>query len=295
MNFISSRKSRARHEEIGKASWHLNDCEKVIASLPKKNLWDLVVSSPPYNIGKSYEKKVSLNDYMEWQKRIIDQIVPRIKETGSLCWQVGNYVDNGTITPLDFEFHSIFTEHGLKLRNRIIWHYGHGLHAKRRFSGRYEVVLWYTKSDDYTFNLDDVRIPSKYPGKRHYKGPNAGKLSSNPNGKNPEDVWSIPNVKANHVEKTSHPCQFPVGLIERLVLGLTNKNDVVFDPFAGVASAGVAALVHDRRFIGCEIDREFYKTGKERLKEAVYGEAKYRPHDKPLYDHTKSNLSVRPK
>jgi adenine-specific DNA-methyltransferase len=154
--------------------------------------------------------------------------------------------------------------------------------------------MWYTKGDKYLFNLDDVRIPSKYPGKKHFKGPNAGQISGNPLGKNPEDVWDIPNVKSNHVEKTGHPCQFPVGLIERLILSMTKKDDLVFDPFSGVASAGVAAALHGRRFIGCEIMPKYAKTGLARLQEALDGTARYRPHDKPVYDHTKSNLSVMP-
>jgi adenine-specific DNA-methyltransferase len=171
---------------------------------------------------------------------------------------------------------------------------GHGLHNKRRFSGRYEVILWYTKSDNYVFNLDDVRIPSKYPGKRHFKGPKTGQLSGNPKGKNPEDVWDIPNVKSNHVEKTEHPCQFPVGLVERLVLALTNEDDLVFDPFAGVGSAGVAAAIHHRRFWGAEILPEYVALARARIKCALNGKPRYRPHDKPLYDHTKSNLSKIP-
>ncbi|WP_341790722.1 site-specific DNA-methyltransferase [Rickettsia endosymbiont of Polydrusus tereticollis] len=232
--------------------------------------------------------------YLEWQKRIIDQLIPRLKSTGSICWQVGNFIDNGYIVPLDIEFAPMFKEHKLQMRNRIIWHFGHGLHSKKRFSGRYEVVLWYTKSNEYTFNLDDARVPSKYPGKRHFKGPKAGQLSGHPLGKNPDDVWNIPNVKSNHVEKTSHPCQFPVGLIERLTLALTNKSELIFDPFAGVASAGVAAAIHSRRFWGCELNKEYAKIGITRLEETLRGQAKYRPHDKPLYDHTKSNLSLMP-
>ena len=196
--------------------------------------------------------------------------------------------------PLDIQFDPIFRKHGLSLRNRIIWHFGHGLHNKRRFSGRYEVILWYTKSDNYVFNLDDVRIPSKYPGKRHFKGPKTGQLSGNPKGKNPEDVWDIPNVKSNHVEKTEHPCQFPVGLVERLVLALTNEDDLVFDPFAGVGSAGVAAAIHHRRFWGAEILPEYVALARARIKSALSGKPRYRPHDKPLYDHTKSNLSKIP-
>lgn len=274
------------------------DCEKFLTKLPEEPLFDLIVTSPPYNIGKIYEKKTGLDVYLEWQTRIINELIPRIKDGGSLCWQVGNYIDNNEVFPLDIEFAPIFKEHGLRLRNRIIWQFGHGLHNRRRFSGRYEVVMWYTKSDakneSYTFNLDNVRVPSKYPGKRHFKGPKAGDYSGNPLGKNPEDVWNIPNVKSNHVEKTDHPCQFPVGLIERLVLALTNPGDLVFDPFAGVASAGVAAALHERRFLGTELMQDYAKKGTERIQEALNGTARYRPHDKPLHDHTGSPLAIAP-
>lgn len=267
------------------------DTEDFLSALPEEQIFDLVISSPPYNIGKSYEKKSALEDYLQWQERILDLIIPRLKENGSLCWQVGNFVENGQIVPLDIEMAYIFKKHGLKLRNRIIWHFGHGLHNKRRFSGRYEVVMWYTKTDDYFFDVDPVRIRSKYPGKRHFKGPNKGKLSGNPLGKNPEDVWTIPNVKANHVEKTDHPCQFPVGLIERLILSMTKPGQLIFDPFSGVGSAGVAAALHQRHFWGCELQGNYAKQGKERIDSALNGTARYRPHDKELYDHTQSKLS----
>ena len=177
----------------------------------------------------------------------------------------------------------------MPLRNRIVWKFGHGMHCKRRFSGRYEVVLWYTKKEaDYVFNLDAVRIKSKYPGKRYFRGPKKGQYSGNPQGKNPEDVWDIPNVKSHHIEKTDHGRQFPVGLIERLVLALTNDGGLVFDPFAGVGSAGVAAAIHRRRFWGAEIVPHYVSTGRERIEAALRGRARYRPHDKPIYDHTGS-------
>lgn len=289
----SSKKITASDLERDYLFWQ-GDTLAFLKSLPMAELFDMVVTSPPYNIGKSYEKRQSLEDYMRWQTEIIAEIVPRLKSTGSICWQVGNFVDNGVIQPLDIEFAPVFKSHDLQLRNRIIWHFGHGLHNKRRFSGRYEVVLWYTKSNDYIFNLDDVRIPAKYPGKKHFKGPKAGQISGNPKGKNPEDVWSIPNVKANHIEKTEHPCQYPVGLIERLVLATTNPGALVFDPFSGVGSAGVAAALHGRRFWGAELAPRYIKTAISRIEDALNGEAKYRPHDVPLYDHTKSNLSKIP-
>lgn len=272
----------------------LMDVERFLDSLPQEPIFNLVVTSPPYNIGKQYENQMPLSDYVAWQKRIIEKIYPRLKNNGSICWQVGNYVENGSITPLDIELAPIFKELKLHLRNRIIWHFGHGLHSKNRFSGRYEVIMWYTKTDTYTFNLDDVRVPSKYPGKRSYRGKNKGKLSGNRRGKNPEDVWDVPNVKCNHVEKTNHPCQFPVGLIERLILALTNEGELVFDPFSGVASSGVAALLHKRNFWGCEIMPDYVNMGKDRLEQTVVGNIRYRPYNKPIYDAKSSKLSKIP-
>lgn len=280
--------------------WH-GDVEKLLDSLPEEPIFDLVFSSPPYNIGKGYEQRQEFDQYVEWQGRIIRKIITRLKPTGSICWQVGNFLEKNkggrtsTILPLDIVFHNLFCTAGVKLKNRIVWQFGHGLHCSYRFSGRYEVIMWYTKNDNYTFNLDAIRIPQKYPGKRHFKGPRKGEYSSNPMGKNPEDVWNIPNVKSNHVEKTVHPCQFPVALVDRFVLALTNEDQLVFDPFAGVGSAGVAALIRKRQFWGCELDKKYISIAKERLKDAVDGQAKYRPLDKPVYDHTKSTLSKKPK
>lgn len=276
------------------------DVGDFLNELPCEPLFDLVVTSPPYNLGKEYESRRDLAEYLEWQKHVITACVLRLKPTGSVCWQVGNHILDGktgrgtSILPLDMLFHPIFDSLDLKLRNRIIWRFGHGLHCKYRFSGRYETVLWYTRTDDYVFNLSDVLVPQKYPGKKHYKGPRAGQYSCNPDGKNPEDVWDIPNVKSNHIEKTAHPCQFPVALVERLIRALTNENALVFDPFAGVASSGVAAAITRRRFWGAEISTAYLREGQARLRAALNGSLKYRPIDKPIYDHTQSTLSQVP-
>jgi len=274
--------------------WQM-DAKTFLEKTPRNLRFKLIVTSPPYNIGKTYEKIKPIDSYLSAQAKIIDLLIEKLLDGGSLCWQIGNFITKNEIIPLDFLLYPLFKKHNLQLRNRIIWRFGHGLHNTKRFSGRYEVVLWFTKTiknkPDYTFNLNNVRISSKYPGKRYFKGPNAGKISSNPLGKNPEDVWDIPNVKSNHVEKTTHPCQFPVGLIERIVLALTNKDDLVFDPFCGVASAGVACAIHGRKFWGTELRDEYVKIGQRRLKEALNGSIRYRPHNKPIYDHTKSKLS----
>jgi adenine-specific DNA-methyltransferase len=127
-------------------------------------------------------------------------------------------------------------------------------------------------------------VPQKYPGKKYFKGPKAGKYSCNPLGKNPGDLWVIPNVKSNHIEKTGHPCQFPVELIERLVLSMTNEGDWVFDPFLGTGTSIIAAIRHDRRGAGAEIVPKYIKLAKERIEEELAGTLRTRPMDKPVYD-----------
>jgi adenine-specific DNA-methyltransferase len=250
----------------------------------KKESMNLIVTSPPYNIGKAYERRTSREIYIEEQAATIAEAVRLLHPQGSICWQVGNHVDDGEIFPLDIILYDLFKNHGLKLRNRIIWTFGHGLHCQRRFSGRHEAILWFTKGDQYTFNLDPVRVPSKYPNKKHFKGPNRGKISSNPLGKNPSDLWEIPNVKANHVEKTVHPCQFPVALVERLVLALTNPGDSVLDPYLGVGSSAIAALMHGRNAYGCDITRDYVDVALERIHQLEAGVLRTRPLDKPIYD-----------
>ena len=244
----------------------------------------LVVTSPPYNLGKGYEARTSLEAYVEAQRRVIAQCVRVLHPRGSLCWQVGNYVANGEIAPLDIILYPVFRDQGLKLRNRIVWHFGHGLHCTKRLSGRYETINWWTRGDGYTWNLDSIRVPSKYPHKRHFKGPNAGKLSGNPKGKNPSDVWSFPNVKNNHPEKTIHPCQFPVELAERLVLSMTDPGDAVLDPYMGVGSTVIAALMHGRAAYGCDIVREYVEIARARVERLRSGTLRTRPMGKPIYD-----------
>lgn len=259
------------------------DNRTFMAGLPDEKM-KLIVTSPPCNLGKSYESKAPPEVYLEEQREVIDECVRLLHPQGSLCWQVGNYVEEGEIIPLDTLLYPIFKRLGLKLRNRIIWHFGHGLHCTNRLSGRYETVNWWTKGDRYTWNLDPIRTPSKYPGKRYFKGPNVGKLSGNPKGKNPSDVWIFPNVKSNHPEKTSHPCQFPVELVERLVLSMTNPGDAVFDPYMGVGSSVIAALMHDRKAYGCDIVSEYVKIAHERIEQLYAGTLRTRPMGKPIYD-----------
>lgn len=264
-------------------------CLDLLQQIPD-NEAALVVTSPPYNIGKVYERKIRLETYLKQQTQVIKECVRILSPRGSICWQVGNYVESGEVFPLDTLLYDIFKRQcGLFLRNRIIWHFEHGLHCSKRFSGRYETIMWFTKSDDYHFDLDPVRVPQKYPGKKYFKGPNKGKYSSNPLGKNPGDLWIIPNVKHNHPEKTNHPCQFPVELIERLVLSMTKPGDLVFDPFIGAGTTAVAAALRGRRAAGADIVKEYIDTATERVALALEGRLPVRPMNKPIYKPPKDS------
>jgi len=271
------------------------DTLKLLKTIPDETV-ELVVSSPPYNLGKSYENRQDFKQYLGFQKQIIEECYRILKPEGNFCWQVGNYIEKGEVFPLDIYYYDIFKfDFGMQLRNRIIWYFGHGLHAKKRFSGRYETILWFSKTDNYIFNLDPVRVPSKYPGKKYFKGSKKGQLSCNPKGKNPSDIWEIlitdfdtcmwdiPNVKSNHPEKTIHPCQYPIELIERLVLSMTNKHGIVLDPFMGVGSTLLAALLHDRKAIGVDKEKEYCDIAKERIIDLENGILKKRELGKPVH------------
>jgi len=180
---------RARFALENDVTLFQGNCLRLLKKIPDGAV-QLVITSPPYNVGKIYERKQKLQDYLDLQKEVIAECVRVTKLGGSICWQVGHHVNgHQQVIPLDLLLHPVFAKYEesaeIRLRNRIVWHFEHGLHCQVRFSGRHETILWYTKGDRYTFNLDAVRVPQKYPGKRAYRGPNHGNFSGNPLGKNP--------------------------------------------------------------------------------------------------------------
>lgn len=270
------------------------DCMDTIVGLDNDSI-DLVFTSPPYFQGKDYDNSILLDDFLQIIEDCQRELYPKLRPGASLCWQVGSQVRNGVTTPLDLYVHQVclkFPE--LKLRNRVIWTFGHGEHAKKRLSGRYETVLWYTKGSNYQFNLDDIRVPQKYPGKRHYKGPNRGKWSGNPLGKNPGDVWEIPNVKANHVEKTKHPCQFPVALVTRFIRALTVEDDLVVDPYSGSSTSAIAALECKRQFLCIEIEKPYFDISVQRINDWYAGKEKVRADLPSATPDPRSAVAARP-
>lgn len=301
LSAATQEKNVSKEKQMPDDNCHIiqGDVLNSLKDIPNKTI-QLIITSPPYNIGKLYEKEnqLSLEQYLNWLEEVIIELSKKITATGSICWQVGNYIKDKEVFPLDIYFYEIFKRHGFRLRNRIIWRFNFGLNANSRLSGRYETLLWFTKTDNYKFNLDPIRIPQLYPGKRHSssKGVKAGKPSGNPKGKNPSDywefsadtvfnsepIWDIPNVKAQHPEKTIHPCQFPVELAERCVLAFSDKGDKILDPFLGTGTSIIAALKHNRIGIGIDKSAEYAALAKKRIQDFESGKLKLRNMGTPI-------------
>ena len=250
------------------------------------NYFNLICTSPPYNIPIAYGKRMPFDCYLKQMRKVIKECDRVLNSTGAIIWQVGNYVDkDGSILPLDVYFLPMFLKLGYKLRNRVALITEFGQHSKHRLSGRWECFLWLTKSDNYTFNLDEIRIPQLYPGKKAYKGPNAGNLSSNPLGKNPGDHWKYNPVRSNHPEKVDHPCAFPLDIVFKWIKAFSNISDKVLDPFMGVGSIPISAKALGRKGYGCDLKQDYVDIAVNRLQQLKRGELKARINGETILLH----------
>jgi adenine-specific DNA-methyltransferase len=243
---------------------YLGDCLDLLKRVPEETV-QLVVSSPPYNLGKEYESRRELDEYLAEQRTVLAECVRVLRPGGSVFWQVGAYADRGELIPLDIRIFPMLEGLGLTPRNRIVWVRQHGVHARRKFSCRHEAILWFTKGDDYVFNLDPIRVPQKYQNKKAWKGEKKGQLTCHPDGKNPGDIWVFRNVKHNHEEETIHPCQFPEDMVARIVLATTEPDDIVLDPYMGAGTVAVVAQETGRHFLGAELDQRYHQVAMRRL------------------------------
>ena len=181
----TSRESQGQTRRGAQLIIACEDNRAFLRSLPDESM-KLIVTSPPYNLGKRYETRAPLDVYVGAQRCVIDECVRLLHPCGSICWQVGNYVENGEIIPLDSILYPVFHGQGLKLRNRIVWHFGHGLHCTRRLSGRYETINWWTKGHSYTWTLDEIKSAVKVPEQTALQGPQRRKAVGKPEMKEPE-------------------------------------------------------------------------------------------------------------
>lgn len=232
-------------------------CELLPKLVDAKFFVDLTITSPPYNIGKEYEALMLLDEYIKWCSSWMTQVFKITKEQGAF-WLNAGYLDvteKGLCVPIPY---LIWDKSPFYLLQEIVWKYGAGVTAKRRLSPRNEKWLFYIKDKtNYTFNLDEIRDSNvKYPNQKKN-----GKYRCNPLGKNPSDIWEFPKVttgkKRSSKERTGHPAQFPLRVVERIIKSSSNQLELVLDPFAGSCSAGIAAAGLGRIFLGIEIKPKY--------------------------------------
>jgi adenine-specific DNA-methyltransferase len=251
------------YEKLGFILYNM-DCLEGLRKI-EKPIIDLAVTSPPYNIGKEYEKVMLLKDYIEFSQKWTKEIYRLTKPHGAFLLNIG-YVEvpnKGHAVPLAY---LVWDKTEFYLLQEIVWNYGAGVACKRKLSPRNEKILWYVKDrENYAFNLDDIRDKDvKYPNQKK-----KGKLRCNILGKNPSDVWQIAKVTSGNgrasPERTGHPAQFPVDLIERIVKGFSNIGDVVLDPFMGSGTVAEVAIRNRRKVVGFEIKPEYCEYIVERI------------------------------
>jgi adenine-specific DNA-methyltransferase len=243
------------YETSNIAIYH-GDCLEFMSMLPSQSI-DLTITSPPYNIGKEYEKVRQLDQYLDWCETWIKEIYRLTNSFGAFWLNLGYLEIPGKAKAIPIPY-LLWDRSPFYLIQEVVWNYGAGVAYRQMFSPRNEKFLWYAKdSNNYIFHLDKIRDPNvKYPNQKKN-----GKLKCNPLGKNPTDVWQFPKVTSgknrSSIERTAHPAQFPINVIDRIVKGCSNENNIILDPFMGSGSTAEVALKNKRYAIGFEIDEKY--------------------------------------
>ncbi|MFK0183507.1 DNA-methyltransferase [Streptomyces rubiginosohelvolus] len=240
------------------------DSLDLLKSIPSQ-IFDLTVTSPPYNIGKEYENVLTVDGYVSWCEAWMTHVHEVTREGGAFWLNVG-YIPvpgQGKAVPIPY---LLWNKSPFYMIQEVVWNYGAGVASRKSFSPRNEKFLWYVRDpENYYFDLDSVRDPNvKYPNQKKN-----GKLKCNPLGKNPTDVWQFPKVtsgaKRSSVERTAHPAQFPVAVIERIIKACSPSDGLVFDPFLGSGTTAVVARAQGRCSVGIEMREGYLDIAASRL------------------------------
>lgn len=234
---------------------HCGNCAEILSRIPDESV-NLIIADPPYNLGKDYGNTSDAkerDDYLNFTRLWLKQAARVLCPDGSIYVFMGFRYISHLYLILEKEF-------GFHFNSWICWHYTQGMGKTRGFSPRHEDILFFSKSRQFTFNIDDIRVPQKY-----YRSRN------NMRGANPGDVWEFSHVHYCQDSRTEHPTQKPEGLIERMVLASSNVNDLVLDPFAGSGTTLRVCQQTDRRSIGVELNQHYCSVVQKRLLEPFYG------------------------
>lgn len=243
---------------------HYGDCIELMQILEDNSI-DLIIADPPYNLNKDFgntsDKWNDVNGWIEWSKNWIDVAITKLKPTGSIfIYGIHHYLCH---------LHVYLYQKELKYRRQIIWHYENSFSGyKNSPSANYEPILWFSKTDNYTYH--QIREPYKSTERLKNKIIKNGKVwTPNPDGKHAGDVWNIPVLAGKRFanEKVDHPTQKPLAICDKIIKYFSNENDLVLIPFGGSGSECVSASKNNRNFIAFEKNRDYIEIAKNRLKE----------------------------
>lgn len=228
---------------------------------------DLVFADPPYGIGKGvWDRFGSLGEYVAWSRRWISAARAALSPEGTLYVMGFSEILAHVLAAVSAEWAGA---------RWLVWHYRNKANLRDDWGRSHESAIHLRKSEDFTFNVDPVRVPynghtTKYPARRQADtsqyGGGGREWSPHPLGAKPRDVIEVPVLANGTAEKTEHPTQKPLELVRRFVLASSNPGDLVVDPFAGSGTTAVAAEALGRRWAACEMDAKFVAMAKARLK-----------------------------
>ncbi|OGI25782.1 MAG: hypothetical protein A3J76_00980 [Candidatus Moranbacteria bacterium RBG_13_45_13] len=259
----------------------LGDNLEILKTLKDESV-DLIYIDPPFFSNKNYEVvfgdeaeirsfedrwEGGVNVYVEWMRDRVKELYRVLKPTGSFYLHCDWHASHHLRVMLD----EVFGENNF--RNEIIWCYRGAGYPKKDFGKRHDTIFRYSKTDDYVFNLDDVREEYAEATKErfsHYignirKGRNFGLQKLNPLGKQPDDWWQIQPVAPSASERLGYPTQKPEALLEKIIKASSNKDDIILDSFCGCGTSLAVAQKLGRHWIGIDISPTAIKLVEKRL------------------------------
>jgi len=226
---------------------------------------DLLIVDPPYNLTKTFTsttfRKKNLAEYAEWFENLLVKLLPSLKKTASV-YICSEWCSSTAV--------HLVLDKLLKVRNRITWEREKGRGAKRNWKNASEDIWFATVSDDYVFNVDNLKLKRRVLAPytdtngvpKDWQETSAGQFRLT----HPSNLWNDITVPFwSMPENTDHPTQKPEKLLAKLILASTNRGDLVFDPFMGVGSSIVTAKKLDRKFLGVEIETEYCLLAAKRM------------------------------
>lgn len=256
------------------------DALEVLQQIPDESI-DLIFVDPPYNIGKNFagrkDKWKTDKDYLDWCYQWIDLCIQKVKPNGTLY----------LMTSTQFmPYFDLYVRDKVTILSRIVWSYdSSGVQAKNYFGSMYEPILYCVKNkNNYTFNSDDILVEAKTGAKRKLIDYRKDPPQPYKTEKVPGNVWYFARVRYRMEEYENHPTQKPIRLLERIIKASSNEGDVVLDPFCGTFTTCFVAQQLKRRFIGIEIQEEYFKIGLRRLGIALEYKGEVLEREKKTYE-----------